>query len=873
MFPWNNLPNGEDKVLGWVAKIFMGLLVISGIGLGLFQLWVFLDQKLDNAKDSPTATAALDDMLSSAWGFILLWWPLLMFILIIGVCISVGSRYVMKSKYRQRATKGVKYLQILPSKDVRLELEKISELTRTFGRMARPWQLRWKYGIPWFRLRFAIPPDRNEIGIYLAYPQDKENSVKDTLRSVYASAEIHDLNADQFPSPTTGGTGGHFLFHFGRRKGLPLASLHQQKQSQLGSILNCLRPGTYLDLHFAPVRWKDLEDRTDDAYDSLKSKKMKDMDPEEKARRVSLTQRMTGRELTFTVRLSLWSNHEKADSVVRSTAESIETAVNYDGAIWFLRQKYWNPLADQNLVPLPWPFTTMTWTSDEISTLFHIPPGDHYIYTEPKESSDARGYVLHLQENQRSIAADELNEGVLIGNIHHPMGKREVRVNHEQLAKHYILTGASGMGKSSLSVEMIQSILDDWLADPDQHPGFTIIDPARELVPIIENRLRIAEKMGVSLPKDKIHHFNLAQDTKYVPALNLLHKVEGMTSNMLAQQTAKVLVTELSSNEESLLRSRRLMGVAIQSLLEDEEPHTILGIDDLFRNLDFRNKVLKKVKDPYVKRFWLNSDEQELKRDAEPVLHRIDRLLQKPKMRRILCQKNMTLDIQKYMDEGHLVFIDTYGMKDYDLRVTVGHLINQYHQVSKRREAGARFHHLLIDEAQMLELPLLTEILSEDRKYAYGIGMITREIDQLKNQDLLQAIRTNIGMIISCGQTEGSDEVEALTRGYLKAPFLERLPERHAALYMRGKRNQRSEVKTCVVQNEPPDVYKADGTKADYRTHEKDQLMLWGLSWGEEMMETATEVRPIADVDEEIKDYMSKTLLSPRQSTDTAEGS
>ncbi|TCS96954.1 hypothetical protein [Hazenella coriacea] len=858
MFPWNNVPKGSDDLFRTVAKVFFFVVVFGGVATGVWYLWVQLSKWLDEPTKAENTEKTMGTWLSSAGDLLLTWLPVLILLAIIGGVVYFVGIYFSKSHYRNVARNTVKYLRILPSTDVRLELDKIAELTRTFGGMARLWQVRLKMGQPWFRLRFAIPPDRNEIGIYLAYPIDKENSVKDTLRSVFPSAEIHDIASEDFPHPEKGGSGGHFTFQLGGRKGLPLVSLQEKKQSQLASILNCLRPGTYLDLQFSPVSWKELEERSEDVLDSLKNKKMKDMDPEEKARRVSLTQRLTGRELTFHVRLSLWSNHPQAISVVRSTAESIETAVNYDGAIRFWKHDFWNPLADRNLVPIPFPFTIMTWTCDEIANLFHLPPGDHWIYQEPDKDAgvDTRGYIVHLEANQRSLAYGDLSEGVLIGKIKHPLENREVRISTDQLSKHFLLTGASGMGKSSLAIDMIQSFLDEWFQNPDEHPGFTIVDPAREIIPIIENRLRTAEQYGISFPKEKIHHFNLSDDSTSVPALNLLHKRQGYTTNHLANQVATILVTQ-DESDESLLRTRRLMSLAVQSLLEDQETHTILGVDDLFRSPDFREKVVQHIQDPYVKRYWANVDEQELKNEMEPVLQRVDRILQNPTLRRLFCQKEMTLDIRKYMDEGHIVLIDTNGMKGYDIRAVVGHLINQYHQAAKRRPSGAKFHLMMVDEAQLVQLPLLTEILSEDRKYAFGLGLITREIDQFKDEDLVHAIRSNIGMIISCGQTEGSTHVEHLTRQTLSAKFVERLPERNAALYIRSKRNQRSSVTTCVVENEPPLVYLPDGKEANHLTNERDQAMEWGSAWGLALMQESTEVRPISEVDREIAEYMN----------------
>jgi hypothetical protein len=137
------------------------------------------------------------------------------------------------------------------------------------------------------------------------------------------------------------------------------------------------------------------------------------------------------------------------------------------------------------------------------------------------------------------------------------------------------------------------------------------------------------------------------------------------------------------------------------------------------------------------------------------------------------------------------------------------------------------------------------------------LGLITRDIHQFKNEDLLQAIRSNIGMILSCGQVEGAAHVENLSRKYLKASFLEKLPERHAAVYLRYKRRQRSSVSTCVVESDPPTTYRPDGKEAQVMTNETELAMNWGLEWGLEMMAQSPEVRSIRKVDREIAKYMS----------------
>lgn len=856
---WLKVPKGGDDQLKGIPKLVLFYFVIPiGVLLLLVQVWPYLEEKLEGRKVDDTvaddAKKAVVDTASSVWDVLLqvLYWGLIL--AVVGVVVGALCSFFLYRYYRQQANLQARYIRILPSDDTVLDIEKITVLTRTFGEMHRHRRHRILWGQPWFRLRFAIPPESNEIGIYLSFPRDKKSSVIDTIRSTYPNAEIHDLKPDQFPQPTTGGVGGIFTYQWGKRKGLPLASLEQKKVSMLGDILNCLRPGSFIDLQFSPVKWSRFEKRFEGAYDDLKDKKMSDLDPEEKQRKINLLKRTTGRELPFKVRLSVWSNSPQAVSVVRSTAESITTTMNYDGAIRFWLQSRWNPMADINPIPTPLLGSFMIWSGEEIANLFHLPPADHFIYQEPSPNEeDPRGTLLHISQNQRSLAEDEWTEGVLVGKVKHPLYTRDVRVSHEHLSRHFLLTGASGMGKSSASVEMVQSMIDEWIQNPDA-PGFTIIDPAREIIAIIENRLRYLEGKGVNIPREKVHHFNLCTDTTHVVGLNLLHPIPEIPVNELAEEIADIILFKQIPGDLQA-RTRRLLAMAIHSLLEDNVPHTVLGIDDFFRNEKFRQSVIENGKDPYVKRYWAKFDQQ-MKLEIEPILAQIDPLLQDPTMRRIFLQKESRFDYKKAMDEGHLVFFDLYGMQDNEVKVTVGHLVHLYHQYSKQRDYSARFHLMLIDEAHLVQIPVITSLLSEDAKYNFGIGLITREIDAFQDQNFMQAIKSNIGMILSCAQQEGADEVESLTRGAVKTAFLERLQERNVAVYLRTKKKQRSHTTVCVVENTPPFVYLPDGKIADHRTEELGAARRWGLEWGLEIMKQSDEARPIEEIDPKIAEYM-----------------
>ncbi|MCH5585685.1 DUF87 domain-containing protein [Shimazuella sp. AN120528] len=857
---WLKMPKGGPDDLAKIPRyvLFYAVLPLAFLFL-LKEIWDFLQPRLEGkSPDTSQAVSSVNSTMQASGDLILSWLPTVILILVCIPLLYILIRWLMVMYYRRQAIKGVRYLRILPADNIELEIDKITMMTRTFGGMIRHLTRRIQFGNPWFRIRFAIPTGSNEIGIYMAYPKDKKNSVFDTIQSVYPSAEIHEITKEQFPEPENSGSGGIFTFQLGKRKGLPLASLEQKKESPIGNILNSLRPGTFLDIQFSPVSWSKLEDRSEDVMDSFKDKKISEMEPEEKARRISLMKRLTGRELSFKVRLSLWSNHEHAVSIVRSSANAIETAMNYDGAIRFWPQKLWNPLKDKNPVPYPYPSSFMIWDGNELANLFHLPPSTHWIYKEPeKMDKNSRGFLLHLVNDQRTLEDNELNEGVLIGVAKHPLHAREVRISYNQLTKHFLLSGTSGMGRSSASTQIIQSMIDDWLKDPDNHPGFTILDPAREMIPIIENRLRFLEENGEKIPKEKIHHFNLSSDTSHVVGLNLLANPNEIPIDQIAEQIAEVLLHK-HGKSESLTRMKRLLTLAVHSLMEHDERHTILCVDEFFRDPTFRTKIVQKGKDPYVKRFWTKLDQQELKREVEGILNHIDPLLQDPTMRRMYLQKEMTLDINKYLNEGHLVFFDLDGMKDHELKVTVGQLVNHYYQAAIKRPVGAKFHLMMIDEAHLIQIPLFTEIFLSDDKCDLGIGLITREIDQFNNEELMQAMKGNIGMIISCAQLEGADEIEDLTRNHLKASFVEKLAERTAAVYIHSKKNQRKTVTTCVVSNLPPSVFQPDGKIANYKTNERKEAFKWGLDWGIKRMIESGEAREVEELDKEISHYMEQ---------------
>ncbi|MFD1394203.1 hypothetical protein ACFQ40_00060 [Kroppenstedtia eburnea] len=818
----------------------------------------------------------------------LAWWATflqVMRVILVGfgllLLLVLGSRVTLNLYYRRQARQDIRYLRILPSAaEKKMTANRILNLVRAFGIMRREMLERWVKGKPYFRLRFILPLESDQVKIYLGYPQDKESSVKRQLRNYLPKCEFHDVDHKEIHKDIhQKGVGGWFIFLRGRRKGLPLTSVLEEKQENLdqnlGNVVASLEPGTAVDLFFTTRDWGDLEERSEEVLEDLKEKSTRDLNPHESVQRTSISRRLTGREMTFGVTLSLWSwkpNRKQAKAAVRSVGNTIANIMQHDGAIHFWRHyrinplQFVNPSLSINPIPLPIPFMRMTWTDNELGNLFHIPAPGHPVYEEPSEEEKGRrGYIPHLKENQRSLASWELNKGVFLGKLVHPIYFRNVCVDFEQLTKHFILTGATGMGKSSSLVEFIESITEKWMKDPENHPGFTFIDPAAETIAILMNRIRRLEDRGMKIPRDKetgeskIKYFDLSPGSSHALALNLLHKAKGYNLETIADQAAELILSVIPGGS-NMTRTPMLLSKAIQSLLEDAQSHSILGIEDMFRDKNFRKKVIQNVKDPVLKRYWSNLKDEEFDAEVDPIMYRIDPLIKSKAMRRMFCQLEMALNIRKYMDEGYLVFVNILNMSKQQVRVTAGHLIHQYHYIAKQRPRGAKEHLLMIDEAHLVQIPLLAEIIAEDRKFGLGLGLITQEIDQFEDKKLLHAIRSNIGMVMSTAQNAGATNVERMTKETFSRDFLERLPERNVAIFTRSKRDDgRSHITSCVVENGAPVIYLPDGSVAPYKSNTERKELEAGMEWARSIMadpKLTPEMRPAEQVDKEIKEYL-----------------
>ena len=216
------------------------------------------------------------------------------------------------------------------------------------------------------------------------------------------------------------------------------------------------------------------------------------------------------------------------------------------------------------------------------------------------------------------------------------------------------------------------------------------------------------------------------------------------------------------------------------------------------------------------------------------------------------------------MDQGHIVLVDTLNVTPEDVKLAVGYLINRYHTTAKQRPSGSKLHMLMIDEAHLVQVPILSKIIAEDRKFGLSLGLITQYLNQF-DQWLIDSITENMGTIISCRQgPQSAERVTKITNGAFQPEMLQALPERVAAIYTSTKQEGRSTITTCLAEADPPTIYLPDGKPAEYRNRFQMQRALEAaLKKGQELQRR--DGREASLVDREVEEYLRpKTVLQDK---------
>jgi len=322
--------------------------------------------------------------------------------------------------------------------------------------------------------------------------------------------------------------------------------------------------------------------------------------------------------------------------------------------------------------------------------------------------------------------------------------------------RHVYLIGKTGMGKTTLIENMVYS---DIMAGH----GVCYIDPHGDT----------AEKMLEWIPNSRINdviYFNPA-DIDFPISFNVLEKVDPHYRHLVASGLIgvfkKLWADSWGPRLEYILRN------AILALLEYPDS-TLLGINRLLVDKNYRKKVVEKIQDPVVRSFWVDEftkwNERVLQEVISPIQNKVGQFLSTSLIRNVVGQVRSAVDLRKVMDEGKIVILNlSKGRIGEDASKLLGAMVVTKIQLAAMsrvdipEEQRSDFY-LYVDEFQNFATDSFADILSEARKYHLNLIIAHQYIEQL-GEVVKPAVFGNVGTII-CFRV-GAEDAEFLEKEFM----------------------------------------------------------------------------------------------------------
>ncbi len=326
------------------------------------------------------------------------------------------------------------------------------------------------------------------------------------------------------------------------------------------------------------------------------------------------------------------------------------------------------------------------------------------------------------------------------------------RVDRRQ---HVYVVGKTGLGKTTL----LRNLL---LQDIHRGEGVGLIDPHGDL----------ADELLDHIPSHRANdvlYFNPA-DLEFPIGMNLLRAASRDEAHLVVSTTVSAFKHLWADSWGP--RLEYILANALAALVEKGRS-TLLEVQRMASDERFRARVAQRIKDPVVRKFWLEEFTEYDKRfraeAVAPIQNKLGRFLASAPLRNILGQVRNSLDLPFLMDNQRILIANlSKGTLGEDKASLLGSLlVASFHLAAvgraKTPEAERQDFYLYIDEFQNFTTDAFATILSEARKYRLNLTLAHQYLDQLP-LETRQAVFGNAGTLVSFGV--GSADAEILAPNF-----------------------------------------------------------------------------------------------------------
>ncbi len=334
--------------------------------------------------------------------------------------------------------------------------------------------------------------------------------------------------------------------------------------------------------------------------------------------------------------------------------------------------------------------------------------------------------------------------------------RKKFGIKPDDRRRHVYAVGKTGMGKTA----MLQNMA---VQDIQQGKGVAFIDPHGEA----------SEELLSFVPESRIKdvvYFN-PSDLNFPIAFNIMEQVDQEKRHLVASGLMgvfkKIWPDVWSARMEYILNN------AILALLE-YPGSTLLGVNKMLSDVEYRKQVVDKITDPVIKAFWTQEFAKYTQRyeteATAAIQNKIGQFVSSPLIRNIIGQVNSTINMRDIMDNQKILILNlSKGRIGEDASNLLGALLITRIQLAAMSrveipEKERKDFYLFVDEFQNFATESFTNILSEARKYRLNLTLGHQYINQME-ETVRDAVFGNVGTIISF--RVGAEDAEFLEKEFM----------------------------------------------------------------------------------------------------------
>ncbi|MEK7551797.1 MAG: type IV secretion system DNA-binding domain-containing protein [Patescibacteria group bacterium] len=315
-------------------------------------------------------------------------------------------------------------------------------------------------------------------------------------------------------------------------------------------------------------------------------------------------------------------------------------------------------------------------------------------------------------------------------------------IKEEDRTRHVYVIGKTGMGKSTLLENMA-------IQDIKNGHGLAFVDPHG----------KTAEMLLDYVPAERV------KDVVYFAPFDLEHPISFNIMEDIGPDKRHLVVSGLMSTFKKIwidawsARMEYILQNTLLALLEYPGA-TLLGVNRMLSDKDYRKKVVDNIKDPATKSFWVDEFAKYTERfaaEAVPAIqNKVGQFTSNPLIRNVIGQPKSSFDLRKILDEKKILIVNlSKGLVgEGNASLLGGMLITKIYlaamsraDVSETKMKQLPNFYLYVDEFQSFANESFADILSEARKYKLNLTMAHQYVEQMA-EEVQSAVFGNVGTMI-----------------------------------------------------------------------------------------------------------------------------